>query len=98
MKRFFAILSNQNEPPTQLHNANHQQLLVLSDRHPSPDEVKELMKKYKTYAFIYLFKGEVNVISKDNIQITKHEFLRKYNCASFGLTDGPCKDQKKLIR
>jgi hypothetical protein len=98
MKRFFVVLSDQNEPPTQLHKVNHQQILILGDRHPSPDEVKELMKKYRNYAFIYLFKGEVNVVNKDNIQFTKYEFLRKYNCASFGIADGPCKDQKKLIR
>jgi hypothetical protein len=94
MKRFFAVLSNQNEPPTQLNNLNPQQLVILGDRHPSPDDVKAIIQKYKNYAFIYLFKGEFTVLSKDNIQFLKYEFVRKYNCSSFGIADGPCKDQK----
>jgi hypothetical protein len=92
MKRFFMVLSNQKETPTDLNRIDFQYFVLLDERHPTPNQIKDLIRKYRKFAFLYLFKGDFDVLSNTKIQFSKFEFVRKYNCSSYGLTDGPCKD------
>lgn len=92
MKRYFMVLSNQKEPPTDLNRIDFQYFVLLDERHPTPDQIKDMIRRYRRFAFLYLFKGEFSVFSNKNIQFTKYELIRKYHCSGYGLTDGPCKD------
>ena len=94
MKRYFAILTDQKDIPSVMNNKDHQRFLLLGENHPTPKEIISVMKVYQSYTFLYLFKGEFNTLTKDNIQFLKYDDIRKYNCSTFGLDEGPCKEKK----
>jgi hypothetical protein len=91
IQKYFIVLTKTQEEPRKVEATSSSKVMILTEVHPTPDTIREVFRVNPLFSFAFLYKGVFLDIKNDSFDLAIKQLIRKYNCASFGLSERECK-------